>query len=55
MTALAFECRVSSMAHVVVFGHVPGSVRLRTVVAHGEYVFIIRYPASPTVVDGVGR
>jgi hypothetical protein len=38
MTALAPECRVSSMAHVVAFAvHERG--RLRMVAAHGAYFF----------------
>ncbi len=35
ITALAPECKVSSMAHVVCFGQEPGSGRGRTDVARG--------------------
>ncbi len=31
IAALSPECRVSSMAHEVAFGHVPGSGRVRIV------------------------
>ena len=39
IAALAPECRVSSMAHVVAFGHVPGRGRLRIVETHGAHFF----------------
>ncbi len=56
MADLAPECRVSSMAHVVAFGHVPGSVRLRTVVAHGAcLLYAIQHPPPLCVVWVVGR
>jgi len=48
MAALASECRVSSMAHVVAFGHVLNSVRSRSVVAHGAcLLFAIQQPPPP--------
>ncbi len=55
MAALAPECMVIYMAHVVAFGHVPGSVRLRTIVAHGAYLlYAIQHP-PPLCVVWVGR
>jgi hypothetical protein len=55
MVALAPECRVNSMAHVVAFGHVPGSMRLRTGVAHGACLsYTMHYP-PPLCVMWVGR
>ena len=55
MVVLAPECRVSSMAHVMAFGHVPVSMRLRTVVAQGAFLFCaIQQPPPPWVV-WVGR
>jgi len=55
MVALAPECRVSSMEHVVAFGHVTGSMRLRNVVAHGACLLCaIQQPPPPWVV-WVGR
>ena len=51
MAALAPECRVSSMAHVVAFGHVLGSMSVRTVVAHVAcFVCAIQQPPPPWVV-----
>ncbi len=51
MAALDPECRVSSMAHVVAFGHVLGSMRLRIVVAHGAcFLYAIKQPPPPWVV-----
>ena len=38
MTALALECRVSYMAHVVARGQFPGSGKFRAVGAHEECV-----------------
>jgi len=55
MDALAPECRVISMAHVVAFGHVLGSMRLRTVVVHGAcFLYAIQQLPPPWVV-WVGR
>jgi len=55
MDALAPECRVIYMAHVVAFGHVLGSMRLRTVVALGVcFLCAIQQPSPPWVVC-VGR
>ena len=55
MVALAPEWRVSSIAHVLTFGHVPGSVSLRTVVAHGAFLlYDIQHP-PPFCVVWVGR
>ncbi len=51
MAALVPECRVSSMAYVVAFGHVLGSMRLRTDVAHGAcFLYAIQQPPLPWVV-----
>ena len=55
MAALTPEYRVSYMEHMVAFGHVPGSVRLRTIVAHGAYLlYAIQHP-PPLCVVWVGR
>ncbi len=54
LAALFPESKVSSMAHVVAFGHVPGSDgRLRYVAAQGLVFF--SYPTAPSVVCGVRR
>jgi hypothetical protein len=51
MAALALEWRVSSMAHLVAVGHVPGSVRLHTVMAHDAFLLCaIQQPPPPWVV-----
>jgi hypothetical protein len=52
MAAFAPDCRVSSIAHVVALGHLEYEVA--DCCSPGG-VFIIRYPASSTVVCGVGR
>ena len=55
MAALAPEYMVSYMAHVMTFGHVPGSVRLRTVVAHGALLLCAIQHPPPLWVVWVGR
>jgi hypothetical protein len=55
MDALDPECMVTSMAHVVAFGHVPGNVRLRTVVAHGACLLYAIHHSPPLCVVWVGR
>ena len=55
MAALYPERRVSYMAHVVAFGHVPGSVRLRTFVAHGACLLYDIHHPPPLCVVWVGR
>jgi len=55
MAALAPECSVSFIAHVVALGHAPGSMRLRTVVAQGAcLLYAIQHP-PPLCLVWVGR
>ena len=55
MAALAPESRVSSMAHVVTFGHVPGRVRFPIVVAHGACLLYAIQHSPPLCVVWISK
>jgi len=54
MAAFAAKYMVSSMSHVVAFGHDPGRGRLRMVAAHGAWFFKAIHQPPPLLVIWVG-